>query len=118
MKDEELGNVSKTNVGRNHFGQVKMLDWNRIGNYIAILSLVLFWLWMSLFWILQYVPMHFMGAGSKANSLFYTTNVLTPIADKVRSIISEDLHALKLSRQYLTYSIFYFYNYCNSKVLP
>ena len=86
MKDEELGNISKKNVGRNHFGQVKMLDWNRIGNYIAILSLVLFWLWMSLFWILQYVPMHFMGAGSKANSFFYTINVLTPIADKVRSI--------------------------------
>ena len=97
MKDEELGNISKKNVGRNHFGQVKMLDWNRIGNYIAILSLVLFWLWMSLFWILQYVPMHFMGAGSKANSFFYTINVLTPIADKVRSIISENLHALRIS---------------------
>jgi len=87
MKNEELGNISKRNVGRNHFGQVKMLDWNRIGNSVAILSLVLFWLWMSIYWIVQNVPMHLMGAGSKANSFFFYINVLTPIAHKVRSII-------------------------------
>ena len=62
-------------------------DINRIGNAIAIWTLILVWFWISMYWILVYVPFPPMGGGSEDNVFAYSDYVVKPIAEKVRPFI-------------------------------
>jgi hypothetical protein len=62
-------------------------DINRIGNAIAIWTLILVWFWISMYWILVYVPFPPMGWGSEDNVFAYSDYIVKPIAEKVRPLI-------------------------------
>lgn len=57
------------------------VDINRILNATAVWSIIIFWLWTCIYWMLQYVPMplSLSEPGSKANEYQYTNVVIDNI---------------------------------------
>jgi len=59
--------------------QNEMLDVNRMGNKLAILGLVVFWVWFSLFLILQYIPFQY----NNGKPVYVYSDRMSDWADKV-----------------------------------
>mmetsp|Transcript_53892 Transcript_53892/g.61203 ORF Transcript_53892/g.61203 Transcript_53892/m.61203 type:complete len:185 (+) Transcript_53892:280-834(+) len=63
------------------YGSAKGYDVNRILNATAVWSIIIFWLWMFFYWILQYIPMPLALSvpDSKDNAYPYTDIVIEQI---------------------------------------
>jgi len=79
------------------------VDINRILNATAVWSIIIFWLWTCIYWMLQYVPMplSLSEPGSKANEYQYTNVVIDNI--KV-AMCPSSLHGGSVS----SYCVWYF----------
>lgn len=62
------------------YGEAQGFDLNRTFNALAVWSLVIFWIWIAFYWMLQYAPMPLIHEpGSKSNEYKYTDVVVGAI---------------------------------------
>lgn len=62
------------------YGAIPGFDLNRFSNAVAVWSLVVFWLWIAFYWMLQYAPMPLIHEpGSSNNEYKYTSVVIDSI---------------------------------------